>query len=301
MTSDKLRQLSCNTVGNNYAINNNNNNQISSINNVNTNTNNELNDLNLNLIKRKDLFKTLKKARFNKIHKNLISNSSSIDEGVESDYSSPTQSNSFSSDILSSVTSFNSITSSASIMVSPSTVTTITNTSAAPTPLQLKLPSASQSHVISSTIQSTTLTPPLTPPMIQTRKVMNQSQKSLTSLSNRNNSNSSIKAFNLSQIQRELKKLMQVTSNNADESTKIVNNETKSEEKSSNILTELKSTTTESETFKKTVSSETTTGSKKQNFLLKNFNFFKQLSKSSNSLCAQKHTTNENIRKFSLN
>ena len=182
--------------------------------------------LNANPIKLKDLLKTIK-TQNNKLHKNFISNSSSIDEGVESDFSSPTQS--FSNDFLSSISA---------------------NT-------QLFYKQQQQQHnqqqhqPSASTLVSMSSSPPLTPPL-QARKTRTQaSNRSIGSIGNKNkyvlnnnNNNSSSGSINikkssynpldLSQIKRELTKLIKINSGDIasinNSNTNIQSNQKKQQE-----------------------------------------------------------------------
>jgi hypothetical protein len=176
--------------------------------------------LNSNLVKRNDLLKTIK-TQYNKLHKNFISNSSSIDEGVESDFSSPTQS--FSNDFLSSIT-VNS---------------------------QLIFKQQHQQHQQQPSISTLVpmSSPPLTPPL-QPRKTRTQaSNRSVGSIGNKtkyivnntssnvciNTKKSSFNPLDLSQIKRELTKLIKINSNTdtskinnvntATNATNVINNQ----------------------------------------------------------------------------
>jgi hypothetical protein len=160
--------------------------------------------LNTNLIKRKDLLKTI---NYNKLHKNFISNSSSVDEGVESDFSSPTQSSSFSNDLLSSITTINT---------------------------QFLAKQQQQQQQQQQILQHASTSPPLTPPLLLRKTRAQTSNRSINNIkkqqqyiinsssSNSINSRKSFNPYDLSQIKRELKKLIKVNS----ESSTSSNNST---------------------------------------------------------------------------
>ena len=193
--------------------------------------------LNTNLIKRKDLLKTIKN-QYNKLHKNFISNSSSIDEGVESDFSSPTQS--FSNDFLSSIT------------VNSQLLFKQQHQHQQP-PSQNQ---QQQQQPSTSTLASMS-SPPLTPPL-QARKTRTQtSNRSMGSIGNKtkyivnntyssngciNTKKSSFNPLDLSQIKRELTKLIKINSNETSKSNNVnittnatnVNNNQKKQESHKN-------------------------------------------------------------------